>query len=113
MNLLDILGKKVFAVKGSIRPEDRRKKNPYISPLYILFDDGETYMELSEQDYYTYHDCSPSARNINVNKNKMFWENINKSYPDAPTLAIFGKLQYRILTLSRVRYTMKSHTKKE
>lgn len=64
-----ILGLKVLAIKTLT--EDKK-------PDIILFDDGETYMELSEQDYYSYHDCATSARHIDVCRDKPRWERFNK-----------------------------------
>ena len=83
MEIDKIIGLKVVAIKG-IRTDRRKKK--HFSPEYILFDDGETYIELEDQDYYTYHDCSPNARHINLYTNKEHWEqmmNDNDLYPNA------------------------------
>jgi hypothetical protein len=49
---------------------------------YILFDDGETYLELNEQDYYSYHDCSSGARELIVWKDKEAWK-LHSCLPDA------------------------------
>lgn len=67
-----ILGKKVIAIKGF----KERKKQRHIEPTYILFDDGETYIELEEQDYYSYHDYSVSARCIRTYKDKEVWKKL-------------------------------------
>lgn len=40
---------------------------------YILFEDGKTYLEFDEQDYYSYHDCSFSAREITFRQNAELW----------------------------------------
>lgn len=80
-NLNLIIGLKVHRIVGNV-VGSKRVKNPRIEPNYILFDDGETYIDLEEQDYFTYHDCSSSARIINTYKNKLYWENLNK-LPDA------------------------------
>ena len=77
-----ILGLKVVALKGVVNEYDKRKKNPRIEVRYILFDDGETYIILEEQDYYSYHDCSASARHIQIWKDKLQWEYYN-TLPDA------------------------------
>lgn len=73
-----IIGKKVVAIKGY-------KKRGKIEPSFILFDDGKTYIELEEQDYYTHHDCSSMARQINVYQIKVSWESLMNSdcYRDA------------------------------
>jgi hypothetical protein len=60
-----IIGLKVTAIKGF---ETDRRKTKYISPKFILFDDEETYIELEDQDYYSYHDCSTSAKHIRIYK---------------------------------------------
>ncbi len=86
MELKKIIGKKVVAIKGyNSRQNDRRVKYPKIKPDYILFDDGETYIELEEQDYFSYHDCSITARQIIVWKDKERWNNImtNPFYGDS------------------------------
>ena len=60
-NLGKIIGLSVVAIKG-----EYNAKGKNIEPKYILFSDGKTYLELEEQDYYSYHDCSSSARLIRV-----------------------------------------------
>lgn len=79
-----IIGKKVVAVRAS--QSDRRKKTG-LEPTFILFDDGVTYIKLSEQDYYCFHDCSYSARNIWVLSDARMWkiiyDNVDGVYPDA------------------------------
>jgi hypothetical protein len=84
MIILDLIGKKIVAIKGNIKEEDRRKKpeNRRIEIGYILFDDGETYVELREQDYYSFHDCSLSARDIEVYKDKLSYD-YYMTLPDA------------------------------
>lgn len=82
-SLLDIKGKKVVALKG-FRTDMRKKKD--FEVFYILFDDGETYIELSCQDYFTFHDCDSNAKNIQTFKDKRFWETLMKDenhYPEA------------------------------
>jgi len=79
-----IVGKKVMSVKG-IRT-DRRRSLKRIRPEYILFDDGETFIELEEQDYYSFHDCSTSARHLIIHCNKNRWSSIindDEFYPPA------------------------------
>lgn len=76
IDLLSIKGLTVHSVKGS----SNSKRVPV---EYILFNDGQTYIELEEQDYYTYHDCSGSARLIKVIKNKDLWDVINTRYKDS------------------------------
>ena len=52
----------------------------------ILFDDGKTYIHLEEQDYYSYHDCSISARLINVVEDQKQWDIYNEFNPDARSI---------------------------
>lgn len=79
MNFLDIIGLKISAIKGNT-PENKKLKK--VDVCYVLFDDGETYLELEEQDYYTYHDCSSVARLLNIYKDKEMWNALNM-YPDS------------------------------
>jgi len=84
MKLFEIVGLKVAAVKGW-NPDKSRKRKGF-EPQYILFDDGETYIELEEQDYYSFHDCSSLAREITVLQDKKTWRRImddDKYYPHA------------------------------
>lgn len=80
MTLIDTIGLKIVAAKG-FTPQDERIKS--IELQYLLFDDNETYIEFDEQDYYSFPDCSSSARIINVRKNSETWKNIMENYPDA------------------------------
>jgi hypothetical protein len=79
-----IIGKKIVAIKAY--QSDRRIKTG-LYPKFILFDDKVTYIQLSEQDYYCFHDCSYSARNIGVLSDARIWKiiynNIDGVYPDA------------------------------
>lgn len=68
-----LIGKSIKCYRGFLyKPEGSRKTVCGLD--YILMDDGETIITLSEQDYYTYHDCSSSARNINIQQNKELWD---------------------------------------
>jgi hypothetical protein len=77
-------GKTILKVLGC--EPDRRKKTQ-IEPKYILFTDRKTYIELEEQDQYTFHDCSCSAKEIHVKEDALFWnvllENKEGVYPEA------------------------------
>lgn len=79
-----VLNKTVVAIVAY--QSDRRVKIGLI-PRYILFDDNTTVVEFTEQDYYSYHDCSCSARNIIVHSDKRLWQiihdNVDGVYPDA------------------------------
>jgi hypothetical protein len=83
MDIAKIIGLKVVAIKG-MRTDMRRKKG--FSPDFILFDDGQTYIELDDQDYYAYHDCDACAKTIQVWQNADRWKAMmedEKHYPDA------------------------------
>lgn len=45
---------------------------------YILFSDKKTYIEITEQDYYTFHDASSSARELNVRCDERVWAILNE-----------------------------------
>ena len=86
MKLSDLVGMKIVAVKGFRDKIDKRVKNPQIVPEYILFNDCKTYIELHDQDYYTYHDCSTSAKLIYVIENEEQWSHMvynDVNYPHA------------------------------
>ncbi len=86
MDITTIINKKVVAIKGyNSRWNDKRIKNHHTQPEYILFDDGRTFIELEKQDYHSYHDCSFSAREMSIQKDKDKWDNImnSKAYGDA------------------------------
>lgn len=70
-----LIGLRVVAVKAFVEKQDKRYKNrsELVEPRFILFSDKKTYIELEEQDYYDYHDCSTSARYINIRQNKEVW----------------------------------------
>lgn len=72
-DLNNLIGKKVVGIYGHVR--DNRSKLAK-DASYILFDDGETVLELEEQDYYSYHDCSGSARILTVRKDPVHWKNV-------------------------------------
>jgi hypothetical protein len=83
MILTDLVGFKILAVRG-IRMDMRRKKGFY--PQYILFDDGKTFIEIEDQDYYTYHDCDGSAKVMQIVQSKWQWKgmmNDQKRFPVA------------------------------
>lgn len=83
MSLLNIIEKRILTIR-SYRTDMRIKRD--LRPEYILFDDRETYIELEDQDCYTYHDFAFSAKHINVYKNKGNWERMFDDldhYPEA------------------------------
>jgi len=64
----EIISKRVIAVIGYY--DGKSKKPKHVMPIWIIFDDNETFIELTEQDYRDYHDCSMSARHFNIFKSK-------------------------------------------
>jgi NAD kinase len=74
LGIKDLIGLTIVAVKGYKTPNSK-----IVSPEFILFNDGETIMDLEEQDYYTYHDCSSYARIITISKNKERYDNIKNN----------------------------------
>jgi hypothetical protein len=84
MTFTDIIGLKIVAVKGIPKGYQTKKESKDVPTEYILFSDGETVLRLDEQDYYDYHDCNSSARELNLSKSKEMWDRII-SYPDSTT----------------------------
>jgi len=76
VNITDILNKKILRVVGT------KKKNRYVEAEVILFDDEETFIQLEEQDYYSYHDCSSSAKELQIVNDPDMWKvfNTDKGY---------------------------------
>ena len=88
MELAKIIGKKIVTIKGW---KDRKNAKD-IDAEFILFDDGETILKLDHQDYDTYHDCSSSARTLEVIKNKEYYNTImgdTDRYGDATKCCIW------------------------
>ena len=80
-----IIGLKVTTIR-TFRNDQRKKK--YLHPMYILFSDKKTVIELDEQDYYSYHDCSSCARTINIREDEQNWKRIFddlEHYPESNT----------------------------
>ena len=83
MEFEKLIGLKVSALKHFRR--DKRKKRS-LRVEYIMFDDGQTYIELQDQDCYTYHDYATSAKHISIMQDPDHWKRMmedNDSYPDA------------------------------
>lgn len=74
VEFLKLMDKKVCAFRGMKDLRNEKYNKPTCVLEFILFDDGETYIEFNEQDPYNYHDFSGSARTIIVNINKHHWE---------------------------------------
>ena len=83
-NLTQLVGLKVLSIRG-FRPSDNKRKYGF-KPIFILFGDKKTFIELEEQDYYTYHDCSSCVRYITLKVNEERWRQIDddvKTFPFA------------------------------
>lgn len=74
MKWVDIIGKKIVALRGFKDNRPRPFGKEYVTLTYILFDDRESFLELKEQDRYEYHDCCDSARILNLRKDAKQWE---------------------------------------
>jgi len=59
----------IVAIKSFSNDKDR-------NACYILFSDEKTVLQLDEQDYYSYHDCSSLARILSVYENPELWTSI-------------------------------------
>ena len=80
-----LLGNNIHRIIGYV--SDKRLKD--VEANYILFNDGESYIVIGDQDSYTYHDCDSEARTIIALNNKETWESLNnsESFKDATTIA--------------------------
>lgn len=85
--LENIIGAKIVAIKA-FELDKRRKK--HLEPIFILLNDGQTFIELTEQDYYDYHDCASYARILTTHIDKNRWVQIMENkcgcYPNANSL---------------------------
>ena len=86
--LQKIISLKVLAVRGyrGYEYSGRKRRNKYgFAPVFILFSDKKTFIELQEQDQ-DYHDCSSIAKEINLRQDKIEWKRMFKdrlNYPIA------------------------------
>ena len=76
-SLLNIIGLKVEALKSYSEKKTKRQID------FILFDDKKTFIKLEEQDYYSFHDCSVTARQIYLRQDAEQWKNLNDNFLDA------------------------------
>ena len=67
-----ILNKKVEKIRGF----KTRKNQKDIVPTFILFNDGETFIDLESQNYFTHHDCDCDAKIIRIQKDTGLWNKI-------------------------------------
>lgn len=83
--ITSIIGLQVVAIKGTnysyqgLVSHLRKYPKKTIYPEYIFFSDGETFIQLEEQDYHIYHDCASWAREIRIHKDKMAYNNLISS----------------------------------
>lgn len=78
---IDLVGLTIEAIRGDADNN---------SPMYILFSDGETILEFTEQDEFTYHDASPDAYEFCAFKDKREWESIKKHIEIFPEIQMDG-----------------------
>ena len=69
----EILGKTVKAFRGF---KIKKFGKDIVTLRYILFDDEETFLTLSKQDPYDYHDCCDDARVIDVTQDDKEWKKV-------------------------------------
>jgi len=78
MDWTELIGKKVAALRGfvhrSFRHHGRQIPAKETTLDFVLFDDGETFLRLTEQDYHDFHDCSHSARDLDLVKDVKQWK---------------------------------------
>ena len=86
-----LIGKKIIAVYG-LKPDKKATDQKIVNAMYVLFDDGKTYMQLTPQDPYDYHDASRSAREILVLSDKKMWKHIQ----DEKNSDIFAKATHLV-----------------
>lgn len=81
--LQKIVGLKIKAVRGG---KTRKNQKKYITAEFICFSDKKTILRLEDQDGYTYHDHSGSAKELRVEENAELWIRImthNDDYGNA------------------------------
>lgn len=87
MNWSELIGKKIVALRGITGEKTKHEKIATTPLSFILFDDGKTFIELYEQDYYSYHDCNCYARLLDLKEDCKKWQTMfdkKKGY-DEPT----------------------------
>lgn len=76
-----LIGKEIIAVRGR-RNEFSFSKS--VEARYILLSKEGTYIDLQEQDYHDYHDCSSSARYLTVREDVDSWKRILNDLVEFP-----------------------------
>ncbi len=82
VSFLEIIDKKVHRVVGDYERSYTGRKTKQVNSEYVLFEDGETFLSIEEQDYHAYHDCSSSARQLQLQRDKRLWK-LYDELPDA------------------------------
>jgi hypothetical protein len=78
---IDLVGLTIETVRGDADNDN---------PMYILFSDGETVLEFTEQDELTYHDASPDAYEFCAFKDKREWKSIFENTQMFPEIEMAG-----------------------
>jgi hypothetical protein len=69
----DLIGKKIVAYRGRPHTKEGWAKKIFTDFEFILFEDN-IIVELREQDPYSYHDCSISARTLHIFQDHKLWQ---------------------------------------
>jgi hypothetical protein len=72
---------------GMVKEVLTSQNKKYSDAEIILLNDGKTYIILEEQDYYSYHDCSTSARHLRIYQNEEGWNNYLKNLHPAHSVS--------------------------
>lgn len=75
MDWKELIGKKIVALRGIKQKISKYSKKTEVPLSYILFD-KPVYLELNAQDEYEYHDCSSSARHVDLYSDEKMWEQL-------------------------------------
>lgn len=71
MILADLIDKKVVGLRGYPKRYGWKKQEV----AFILFEDN-IYLELDEQDPYSYHDCDQNARVLSLRQDAKRWKEL-------------------------------------
>jgi len=79
VNIVKLIGLKIVDIRGwegDPKKDKTPRRDKLYQPMWILFNDKKTYIELEEQDPYDFHDCSSIARYIRIRQDEERWKNI-------------------------------------
>jgi hypothetical protein len=83
ISLADLILNKKIAKLVNTNEKEYRCKKAKEELIAICFDDGKTFLEIKDQDYYDYHDCDSSAKVITIFQNEEIWEQyMSDKYPE-------------------------------